>query len=137
MKKIITLLFLFFTSFAFGQNQLVQNLTATAGVTSLAYTANSNTTTYAATTTIDLTKNLQTVSLTGNVIFQTSNRTAGKYVTVRVICDGTLRTLTFPSWKFVGTVAPANIVAGKVALLTLVCFGTAETDIIASWVSEP
>jgi len=137
MKKFITLLFLIFASFAFGQNQLVTNLTATANVTSLAYTANSNTTTYAATTTIDLTKNLQTVSLTGNVTFETSNRTAGKYATIRVVCDGTLRTLTFPAWKFVGTVAPANIVASKVALLTLVCFGTAETDIIASWVSEP
>ena len=101
------------------------------------YAGTSNTTTYAATTTIDLRNNLQTVSLTGNVTFDTSNRAAGLYCTLRVICDGSNRTLTFPSWVFVGTVAPATITASKVALLTLVCFGTNETDVVASWVQQP
>lgn len=97
----------------------------------------SNTTTYAATTDIDITKNLQTVSLTGNVTFTTSNKSAGIYTTVRVVADGTNRTLTFPSWVFVGTVAPTTLVANKTAILTLICFGTADTDIVASWVSQP
>lgn len=99
--------------------------------------ATSETTTYAATTNIDLTKGLQTVTLTGNITFTTSNKAAGVYVTVRVVGDGSNRTLTFPSWKFVGTVAPTTLVANKVAILTLICFGTADTDIVASWVSQP
>lgn len=99
--------------------------------------ATSETTTYAATTNIDLTKGLQTVTLTGNITFTTSNRAAGVYVTVRVVGDGSNRTLVFPSWKFVGTVAPNTLVANKVAILTLICFGSNDTDIVASWVSEP
>lgn len=109
------------------ENVLLQNRIA----------ATSETTTYAATTNLDLTKGLQTVTLTGDVTFTTSNKAAGVYLTVRVVGDGSNRTLAFPAWKFVGTVAPTTLVANKVAILTLICFGTADTDIVASWVSEP
>lgn len=131
MKYLIA--FLFFTALAFAapntpvSNVLLQNRIA----------ATSETTTYAATTNLDLTKGLQTVTLTGDVTFTTSNKAAGVYLTVRVVGDGSNRTLAFPAWKFVGTVAPTTLVANKVAILTLICFGTADTDIVASWVSQP
>jgi hypothetical protein len=93
--------------------------------------------TYSATTNLDLDANeVQTLSLTGNVTFTTSNRAAGKHKTVKISCDGTQRTLTFPSWKFVGNTAPANIAANKTAILTITCFGTADTDIVAAYSVE-
>lgn len=128
--------FIIFLLFAIGlvaapntpiSNALLQNRIA----------ATSETTSYSATTNLDLSKGLQSVSLTGDVTFTTSNKAAGVYLTVRVIGDGSNRTLTFPAWKFVGTVAPTTLVANKVAILTIICFGTADTDIVASWVSQP
>jgi hypothetical protein len=71
------------------------------------------------------------------VTFTTSNKAAGKTVTLKILCDGTLRTLTFPAWVFVGAAAPANIAAGKLAVLTLTCFGTADTDIVAAYAVQP
>lgn len=91
-----------------------------------------DTLTYSATTDIDLNRKVGTLSLTGNVTFTTSNRAAGKSVTIRIISDGSTRNFTFPSWVFVGT-APTSIAAGKTAILTLTAFGTADTDIVAAY----
>ncbi len=101
--------------------------------------ATSETVTYAATTNIDMAKALQTVSLTGNVTFTTSNKAAstGIYVTVRVVADGTNRTLTFPgTWVWVGSTPPATIIASKVGILSLICFGATDADVVASWVTS-
>jgi hypothetical protein len=52
---------------------------------------------------------------------------------VRIVCDGTSRTLTFhSSWIFIGE-KPASIAASKTAILSMTCFGTAETDIVCSY----
>jgi hypothetical protein len=75
----------------------------------------------------------KTISLTGNLTFTTSNRANGSTVTIRLVCDSTQRTLTFPTdWKFVGS-KPANIAASKVAVLSLTFFGTADADCIAAY----
>ena len=75
----------------------------------------------------------KTISLTGNLTFTTSNRANGRTVTIRLVCDSTQRTLTFPTdWKFVGS-KPANIAASKVAVLSLTFFGTADADCIAAY----
>jgi hypothetical protein len=79
----------------------------------------------------------QSVDLTGNVTFTTSNRADGKEKIVKVKCDGTLRTLTFPAWIFVGTTAPANIAINKTAILSLRCYGANDTDVVASWAVQP
>lgn len=91
---------------------------------------------YAATTDLDmaaLAGGYRTISLTGNITFTTSNRASGRTVVIRVICDSTQRTLTFPAgWVFVGS-KPANIAASKTAVLSLTFFGTADTDCVAAY----
>lgn len=75
----------------------------------------------------------QTISLTGNITFTTSNRASGRTVTIRLICDATQRSLTFPAgWVFIGT-KPSNIAASKTAVLSLSFFGTADTDCVAAY----
>lgn len=91
---------------------------------------------YAATVNLsmsDLAGMYRTISLTGNLTFTTSNRGTGRTVVLRLICDATQRTLTFPAgWVFVGT-KPANIAASKTGVLSLSFFGTADTDCVAAW----
>jgi len=97
-----------------------------------------STLTYAGTTALDFDNdNFRTITLTGNITFTTSNRGAPKSITVKIIGDSSLRTFTFPAWKFVGAAAPASLAASKVALMTLTCFGSADTDIIAAYAAEP
>jgi hypothetical protein len=76
----------------------------------------------------------KTVTLTGNIDFASStNRSAAKTVTIRIIGDGSSRTLAFhASWVFVGT-KPTTIAASKVGILSVTCLGTAETDVIAAY----
>lgn len=92
--------------------------------------------TYAATTDIDF--NLaayRTLALTGNVTFTTSNRAAAKSVTVKILCDGTPRTFTFPAWKFMST-APTGIAAGKTGILSVTAFGANDSDCVAAYAVE-
>jgi hypothetical protein len=90
--------------------------------------------TYSATTNIDIAGSpVQTLALTGNVTFTTSNRAAAKSIQVIVTADASQRTLTFPAnWVWLGT-KPANIAANKTGMLSIYCRGTAESDIIAAW----
>lgn len=92
--------------------------------------------TYAATTDLDFDlEEVQTLSLTGNVTFTTSNRGSGRHKTIKILADATIRTLTFPAWKFVGT-KPTQIAASKTAILTISGFGSADTDIVAAYAEE-
>lgn len=94
--------------------------------------------TYGATTDIDMNlEETMTLALTGNVTFTTSNKGTGKRKTIKILADGSTRTFTFPSWKFVGAAAPASIAANKTAILTLECFGANDTDIVAAYAVEP
>jgi len=87
--------------------------------------------TYGATTNINFDGNaFQTLSLTGNVTFTTSNLAVGKSVTLKILCDGTSRTFTFPAWIWTG-VAPTSIAIGKVAMLTLYSSGTTNAGVVA------
>jgi hypothetical protein len=113
----------------------VDDITATrAGA--LPVTFNSNTITYAATVDLDMSAlngTYRTIGLSGNLTLTTSNLAAGRSMVLRLICDATTRTLTFPTdWKFVGT-KPANIAASKTAVLSLSFFGTAGTDGVAAY----
>ena len=95
--------------------------------------------TYGATTTIDLSAGGQrTLTLAGDVTFATSNRAADSGVTIRILGDGSSRSLTFPGgWKFVGAAAPSSLAAGKVAILSIVCFGSNDSDVVAAYAVEP
>jgi hypothetical protein len=78
---------------------------------------------------------LQTISISANTTFTTSNRAIGKSKTIKITTDATLRTLTFPAWKFVGA-KPTDQAASKIGILTITCFGTADTNIVAAYAVE-
>lgn len=102
-----------------------------------------STITYASSLVLDFSdlNDLKTVALTGNVTLSTSNRAAGYSYLLRIVGDGSSRTITVSSsWKFVGQQPTANtftLGANKTAVLNLLCFGTAETDVLASYSAQP
>jgi hypothetical protein len=78
------------------------------------------------------------IALTGNLSLTAINQLNNQQVTVRLDCDASLRTLTFPAaWKWIGAAVPANIAANKSAMLWLWSFGTDETDIVAYYLVQP
>jgi len=77
-----------------------------------------------------------TRTVTGNVTFTGSNYTAGRSVSVRVVGDGSSRTLSFPAdWKFV-SFKPTALAAGKTAVLAVTAFGSSAADAVAAWAVE-
>jgi hypothetical protein len=96
---------------------------------------------YAATTDIDfatVTGTYQTISLTGDVTFTTSNRAAGRSVVARILSNDSDRNFTFPAgWKFLGTLAPTSITANKTAILSITLFGTEDSDAVCAYSVEP
>lgn len=84
-------------------------------------------------TDIDFTEDeLQTISISANTTFTTTNRVLGKSKTLKITTDGTLRTFTFPGWDWV-SVIPANQAASKDGYLTLTSYGTTDADIVAAY----
>ena len=78
---------------------------------------------------------LQTISISANTTFTTTGLASGKSKTIKITTDGTLRTLTFPAWKFVGS-KPANQAASKIGILTLTSFGTTDAECVAAYAVE-
>tara|TARA_R110000868_G_scaffold366441_1_gene629343 strand:- start:896 stop:1729 length:834 start_codon:yes stop_codon:yes gene_type:complete len=78
---------------------------------------------------------IKTLTLSGNTTFTTSNLAAYVSVTVVVLGDGSSRTLTFPSWKWVSS-TPTALAANKNAVLSLLSRSTTDANVIASWVVE-
>jgi hypothetical protein len=92
--------------------------------------------TSATTTALDFSGDqLQTISISADTTFTTSNGATGKSKTIKITTDATLRTLTFPAWKFVGA-KPADQAASKIGILTITCFGATDADIIAAYAVE-
>lgn len=89
------------------------------------------------TVTLDFTSNnLQTLALTGNLTLNTSNLASGRAKQVLITADSSARTLTFPSWIWLGSTAPASIAASKTALLTLISTSTTDGAVYATWVVQ-
>ena len=59
----------------------------------------------------------------------------GRSKTIKITTDATLRTLTFPAWKFVGAL-PTDQAASKVGILTITSFGTTDADCVAAYAVE-
>tara|TARA_R110000803_G_scaffold33128_1_gene72648 strand:- start:402 stop:1031 length:630 start_codon:yes stop_codon:yes gene_type:complete len=78
---------------------------------------------------------LQIISIAASTTFTTTNKAIGKSKTIKITTDATLRTLTFPAWKFIGA-KPADQAASKIGILTITCFGSADTDIVAAYAVE-
>jgi hypothetical protein len=100
-----------------------------------------NTLTPAASVAIDTSPALpvfNSLALNQNTTFTTSNLGNGRSASVRVICDGTTRTLTFPAgWTWLGSgVPPANLAAGDVGYLSITAYGATDADVVAAWSYE-
>ena len=93
---------------------------------------------YAATVNLDFRGfGAKRLDLAGNLTLTTSNIGIGRELLVRIVADGSARTLAFPAgWRFVGGAAPASIGANKTALLRLWCFGLSEDEVVAQWLVE-
>ena len=75
-------------------------------------------------------------STAASTTFTTTNRASGLSKTIRIITDGTTRSLAFPSdWKFVGT-KPTEQAASKTGILTVTNFGTTDAYIVAAYAVE-
>lgn len=79
----------------------------------------------------------QTISLTGNITFTTTNLAAGKSISIIITSDASIRTFTFPAWIFVGAAAPASIAASKTAVLSLTATSGADGGVIAAYAAQP
>lgn len=79
----------------------------------------------------------QVIDLAGAVTFTTSNRAAGRTVTLRLAAGASARTLTFPAWTFVGGPTPASLAASKVAVLTVTFFDGTDAAAVAAWAAQP
>jgi hypothetical protein len=79
-----------------------------------------------------LTGSYQSITMAGAITFTTSNRGAGRSVTLRLDPGASSRSLTYPTgWRFVGT-RVTTLNSTKLAVLTITFFGTADTDCIAA-----
>lgn len=102
-------------------------------------TINHSTLTQASPTVIDFTGDpYRSVTLSGAVTFESTNRAAARSIVVRLIAGASSRNLTFPGgWKFIGAAAPTSLAANKEAILTITAFGTTENDVRAAYAAEP
>ena len=80
------------------------------------------------------------LALNQDTTFTTTGLGNGRSASVRVVCDASTRTLTFPSgptgWTWLGSGPPASLAAGDVGYLSITAYGTADTDVVAAWSSE-
>lgn len=95
--------------------------------------------TYAATVALDFAGDgTKTLALAGNLAFSTQNLAAGRTITIRLIGDGSPRSLQFPAgWKFLGAAAPAQLAANKTAVLTATSFAADDSNVIAAYSATP
>ena len=75
---------------------------------------------------------IQTIALSGDVTFTTSNRAAGREVTLILSAGGASRTLAWPSWLVVGTALPTTLASGKTTVVTATCTDTTDAATIAA-----
>lgn len=79
----------------------------------------------------------QAITLTGNPTFTTSNRGAGRTVTVKLTAGASPRTITWPSWIPLGAALPTTLASGKVAVFTVTMFDTTDAAACASYSAQP
>jgi len=100
-----------------------------------------NTLTPAASVAIDTNPALpifNSLSLDQDTTFSTSNLGNGRSASVRVVCDGTTRNLTFPGgWTWLGSgVPPTSLAANDVGYLSITAYGATDADVVAAWSYE-
>jgi hypothetical protein len=120
-------------SLAAGSLNAIQDIRTTATPTWAEVIITPATLTYSSTPTIDFSIGCETITLTGDVSFSTSNLAAGKNRVLRILGDGSIRNLTFPAtWNFVGG-RPSTISASGISLLFLFSFSTTDANVVAAY----
>lgn len=82
----------------------------------------------------------QTVTLTGDPTFSTTNRAAGRFFSIKIAAGASSRTLAFEaSWVWLGTdySAGTTLSSGKSAILSLTAYGTTAADVVATLAIQP
>jgi hypothetical protein len=80
---------------------------------------------------------IQAITLTGNPTFTTSNRSAGREVTLVLAAGGSARTLAWPSWLAVGGVLPTALASGKTIVVSVTFTDTTDAAAIAASATQP
>jgi hypothetical protein len=99
-----------------------------------------NTLTPAASVAIDTSPALpvfNSIALNQNTTFTTSNLGNGRSASVRVVCDASTRTLSFPgTWTWLGSGPPSSLAANDVGYLSITAYGATDADVVAAWSYE-
>lgn len=102
-----------------------------------------NTLAPAATVVIDASPDLpvfNSLSVDQDTTFTTANLGPGRSASVRVVCDGTTRSLTFPTgpggWTWLGSGPPSSLAANDVGYLSITAYGATDADVVAAWSYE-
>ena len=80
---------------------------------------------------------IQTITASGTITFTTSNKAAGREVTLVIAAGGSSRTLAWPSWTAVGAALPTSLASGKTLVVTVTFTGTTEASGIAAAAAQP
>lgn len=80
---------------------------------------------------------IQTITATGTITFTTSNRAAGREVTLVIAAGGSSRTLAWPSWLAVGAALPTTLASGKTLAATVTFTDTTDAAAIAAAAAQP
>lgn len=80
---------------------------------------------------------IQTITLTGNPTFTTSNRAAGREVTLVLSAGGSARTITWPSWLAIGAALPTSLASGKTLVVTVTFTDTTDAAAVAAAAVQP
>jgi len=120
-------------------NVATEFLDGTGSFSTPATTFTAGTLAYSDPATIDFAGNdFQTVTLAGDITFQSSNLAAGKCISVRIVGDGSIRSLAFPGgWTFLGDGAPTDIAANKTGVLSVTSFSNDDANVVAAYAVEP
>ena len=80
---------------------------------------------------------VQTIAASGSLTFTTSNRAAGREVTLVIAAGGSPRTLAWPSWLAVGAALPTSLASGKTLVATVTFMDTTDAAAIAATAAQP
>ena len=79
----------------------------------------------------------QWITATGALTFTTSNRAAGRSVTLVIDAGGSSRTLTWPSWIPGGAALPTTLASGKRLVVSVMFLDTTDTAASAAAAVQP
>ena len=104
-----------------------------------AYTSASTAITWGATTTVDFSApEMQTLAITGDTTFASSNLVPGRQKTILVTGDSSTRNLTWPGgWICTGSLKPATLAANKRMTVWLYSQASADASVWISVAVEP